>query len=359
MSPLSLFFLFCAPKVHAEEMPRTHQETPSIDEWMDSIPTLIIADQFCSGVLIDAYTIATAYHCVTSGQKIHIEWQDGTQEIAHTIATNPKSDLALIKRTESASHRPFLSIRSTDPKLGDTVFALGHPLAPLSIGKYADLLRWSVSKGIISNVGSQFIQTDTALNPGNSGGPLVDQQGNIIGIVSHKFLAENLSFVSSHSELSKLQQKRTPMHWFGGIWQLYPSFSIGLQQELLPSFDLNTSFVLRDRVHFHMKSRLYWNTLAQAKEKQDIYLYPFHTSLSGRIRFGHGAQCVALEAGGSLSYEQHIEYTEMLSQQMGYALGWVARISTGGISVRVEGIPDQSFLMLGFSIDSIGWRGVF
>ena len=356
MSPLSLLFFF---RSYAEEIPSIQSETPSIDTWMDSVPTLIIADQFCSGVLIDAHTIATAYHCVTSGQPIHIEWQDGTQEIAHTVATSPKSDLALIKRTENASQRPALTIRSTNPKRGETVFALGHPLAPLSTGKYADLLRWSVSKGIVSNVGSQFIQTDAPLNPGNSGGPLIDEQGHIIGIVSHKFSAENISFVSSHTELSNLQQNPTPMHWFGGTWHLYPSLSIGLQQELLSSVELNTSFVIRDRLHVHFKSRLYWNTLAQAQERQDIYLYPFHTSLSGRLRFGYGAQSVALEAGASLSYEQHIEYTDMLSQQMGYALGWVARISTGGVSVCVEGIPNQSFLMLGFSIDSIGWRGVF
>jgi serine protease Do len=98
---------------------------------------------------------------------------------ARLLGTHKQSDLALLKI--EATHLPAVPLRS-DLKVrqGELVFALGSP----------EGLRNSVSMGVISSVARQldsddpmvYIQTDAALNPGNSGGPLVDIDGNVVGI---------------------------------------------------------------------------------------------------------------------------------------------------------------------------------
>src|SRR5207245_2179166 len=104
-------------------------------------------------------------------------------------------DLALI-RTKSAECRPLMLDRSPSVKIADEVFAIGNPLG----------LTGTVTKGIISSVrraadGFELFQIDAALNPGNSGGPLVDRRGLVIGINTFKLKGfEGLNFAVSTAE---------------------------------------------------------------------------------------------------------------------------------------------------------------
>ena len=105
------------------------------------------------------------------------------------IGYNSKLDIALLKITPRDSSLEF--ILSKDVEIGEKVIAIGNPLG----------LSFSVSEGIVSakdrpgiNQMPGYIQTDAALNPGNSGGPLINDDGKVVGINNFKAQGENLGF---------------------------------------------------------------------------------------------------------------------------------------------------------------------
>jgi serine protease Do len=147
-----------------------------------------------SGVVVDpdGYIITNA-HVVEGAQRVRVilpapaeESLNEVQPIhagqileARVLGTHKQSDLALLK--VEATHLPALHLRNdVRVRQGELVFAIGSP----------EGLRDSVTMGIVSSVARQtdpddpmiYVQTDTALNPGNSGGPLVDVNGNVVGI---------------------------------------------------------------------------------------------------------------------------------------------------------------------------------
>ncbi len=141
-----------------------------------------------SGVVIDREgSILTSLHVVTNSVMITATFADGSESPAEIIATRPESDIAVL--------RPMIIPELVAPavlgnpaamNVGDEAYAVGHPL-----GLYA-----SMSSGVISGFGRTFrppnggqqleglIQIDAAVNPGNSGGPLLNRSGHVIGVVT-------------------------------------------------------------------------------------------------------------------------------------------------------------------------------
>ena len=139
-----------------------------------------------SGVIItsDGY-IVTNNHVVEGGQNIRVCLQDGSEYEATLIGTDSYSDLAVIKIDATGLPAATLGT-SSNMTVGDPVFAIGNPLGVLSS---------SVSQGIISGLdrtinvdghNMTLMQTDAAVNPGNSGGGLFNANGELIGIVNAK-----------------------------------------------------------------------------------------------------------------------------------------------------------------------------
>ena len=137
-----------------------------------------------SGVIVthDGY-ILTNNHVVDGTNKMEVELPDNRTFTAKVIGTDPATDLAVVKI--DASNLPTLVIGDSDAvKIGDQVLAIGNPLG---VGE-------TVTAGIISAKGRQtpdgsggyqdFLQTDAAINHGNSGGALVNMAGQLIGINS-------------------------------------------------------------------------------------------------------------------------------------------------------------------------------
>jgi len=134
-----------------------------------------------SGLIIDSSgVILTNNHVVEGGGEITVRLYDGREFRATHVATDPKTDLAVL-RIEGAKHLQAATLGDSDAaEVGDWVIALGHPFG----------LEGTVTAGIISAKGrgiglterGSFIQTDAAINPGNSGGPLVNLDGEVIGI---------------------------------------------------------------------------------------------------------------------------------------------------------------------------------
>ncbi|MFV0593652.1 MAG: Do family serine endopeptidase [Draconibacterium sp.] len=139
---------------------------------------------FGSGVILseDGY-IVTNNHVIEDAQKIKVILNDKREFDARLVGADPSTDLALLK--VDATDLPYLTYgNSENLKLGEWVLAVGNPFNLTS----------TVTAGIVSararNLGindddlsvESFIQTDAAVNPGNSGGALVNQQGNLVGI---------------------------------------------------------------------------------------------------------------------------------------------------------------------------------
>ena len=139
-----------------------------------------------SGVILtpDGY-IATNNHVVENSSKIEVILNDKRTYIAEVIGTDPETDLALLKIEES--DLPFLTFgNSDDVRIGEWVIAVGNPFNLTSTvtagivsakGRNINLLRQNTEYAI-----ENFIQTDAAVNPGNSGGALVNVRGELIGI---------------------------------------------------------------------------------------------------------------------------------------------------------------------------------
>jgi len=141
-----------------------------------------------SGVILtdDGYLV-TNYHVIEDASNIEVVMNDNQRYFAKLIGTDPSTDLALLKI--KAHNLPFIKYGNSDAlQLGEWVLAIGNPFD----------LNSTVTAGIISakarNIGilrdrnnlqvESFIQTDAAVNPGNSGGALVNLKGELIGINS-------------------------------------------------------------------------------------------------------------------------------------------------------------------------------
>jgi serine protease Do len=134
-----------------------------------------------SGFLIssDGY-ILTNNHMVEESQKIEVELTDGRKFTAKIIGTDPDSDVAVVK--VEAKDLPYLELANSDAlEVGEWVLAIGNPLG----------LSHTVTAGIVSAKGrsgfglanfENFIQTDAAINFGNSGGPLINLDAEVVGI---------------------------------------------------------------------------------------------------------------------------------------------------------------------------------
>jgi len=148
----------------------------NIDTVRQNVVTIFAGDGHGSGFFVDrAGHVLTNEHVVRTAEHVKVKLSSGRETIGTVIATDRRRDVALIKVEESASGLP---VRLDRPKIGSEVYAIGSPLD-------ADLSA-TVTRGIVSAYrqrdGLNFIQSDVSVLPGNSGGPLLDASGNIIGV---------------------------------------------------------------------------------------------------------------------------------------------------------------------------------
>jgi putative serine protease PepD len=137
-----------------------------------------------SGVIVtDTGTVLTAHHVVSGGGDISIVFADGTKTSGTIAASYPKIDIAAL----TPKKLPEVVVPATlggGVAVGSDVVAIGNPLG----------LRYSTTTGIVSGLDrttktkagsvSGLIQFDAAVNPGNSGGPLLNGAGQVVGIVT-------------------------------------------------------------------------------------------------------------------------------------------------------------------------------
>jgi S1-C subfamily serine protease len=137
-------------------------------------------------VIVEDGTILTNFHVISTAQRLEVTFFDGMESPAFVISTMPENDLAVIKPQKIPDDlQPATMGSSSNLQPGDEVVAVGFPFG---IGP-------SVSAGVVSGLNRSFkpegqmamkglIQFDAAANPGNSGGPLVNLSGEVVGIVT-------------------------------------------------------------------------------------------------------------------------------------------------------------------------------
>jgi putative serine protease PepD len=130
--------------------------------------------------------IVTNDHVVSGGDSIQVQFSDGRKASARVVGEDASSDIAVIRvSVPSSALRPLTFADSTKVQVGDGVVAIGSPFG----------LSGSVTTGVVSALGRSItapnrytitgvIQTDAPINHGNSGGPLLDTHGNVIGVNS-------------------------------------------------------------------------------------------------------------------------------------------------------------------------------
>ena len=174
-----------------------------------------------SGFLVDREGhVMTAAHVVQTADLVQVEFVDGNKVTAAVVASDPVKDVALIKLdTVPENIKPARLGDSDMVSVGEEVFVIGAPYGlshTLSVGHIS--ARHANDQGALGGVQAETFQTDAAINQGNSGGPMFNQRGEVIGVVSHirsqSGGSEGLGFaVTSNAARDALFENR--MAWSG------------------------------------------------------------------------------------------------------------------------------------------------
>jgi S1-C subfamily serine protease len=169
----------------------------------------VLSNSFGAGMLLEAndkgYLFATARHVIGVGvwglkdkHRAMLSLRSGIWAGAEVVARHTNLDLVLMWIPRHSGHADFVQ-PIAPAKEGETIYVIGHP----------EGLKYTLSTGIISRMENSTLQISAPVSPGNSGGPVYDQQGNLLGVVSstldksYQPNAENLNFAVSAQALLK------------------------------------------------------------------------------------------------------------------------------------------------------------
>ena len=216
------------------------------------VHVLVTGVSEASGVIIskDGY-ILTNQHVVVGAQDVTVSLFDGTKLSARVVGSDERVDLALLLVDAGRDLQPASLGDSDGLRAGDWVMAMGNPLG----------FEHSVTVGVISGKGrvlpssrfADFIQTDAAIYPGNSGGPLVDLAGEVIGINTAVIPDTNLGFavpINSAKEILRncWRAGETPQSKAGS---LRSTWSDGACDGFLQRLADSTAAAIRSAGHLH------------------------------------------------------------------------------------------------------------
>jgi S1-C subfamily serine protease len=158
-------------------------------------------------MLADLGMAATAWHVVQGATDVTVKFSDGEEfEVSGLIDKDEKRDLALIR--VKAFGRPVLKINTNNPEVGSRAYVIGAPQG----------LEFTISEGLVSQIqqieGMKQYQFSSPASPGNSGGPLLNDTGEVIGVVSWQLTnGQNLNFAIPSSYLLGLDKSLPTTPW--------------------------------------------------------------------------------------------------------------------------------------------------
>lgn len=178
-----------------------------------------------SGVIVSQEGhILTNHHVIAGMDEIRVQLNDGRIEPARLIGSDQRVDIAVLK-IQTGKIRPLPFGDSDNIRVGQMVFAVGNPFG----------LQESVTQGIISakgraisDTGPELLQTDAAVNPGNSGGPLLNLRGEIIGINSAIYsqtgswagISFSIPSNSARRTMEAVLENRPPARAYLGVYMM-------------------------------------------------------------------------------------------------------------------------------------------
>ncbi len=249
-APIPTFAPIPAGKTECEK--RIIQVYQNVSPAVVNITTKILAEDFFWGVVPEEGAgsgflwdreghIVTNYHVVEGAQSIQVSFGDQVSEPAKVIGVDPLNDLAVIKVEKVPTGvEPVKPGKISNVRVGETAIAIGNPFGQfgrtLTAGVVSALDRTiKTEQGVLRHA----IQTDAAINHGNSGGPLLDSSGRLIGVNSAIYSPSGTSagvgFAIPVSTVSRvvpvlIQKGHYPHPWLGAIgYDITPSLARALR----------------------------------------------------------------------------------------------------------------------------------
>jgi hypothetical protein len=270
--------------------------------------------------------LATAFHVIDLGRPVTALLSDGRRLPAQVVAVDPRHDLAILELPVGTG-LPVLVPAAGEPRVGDAVMAVGHPYARRRFEpRLQGLLAWSATQGIISARTRWLLQTDAAVNPGNSGGPLFDCQGHLLGVVSAKLRGEGIGFVVPAAQLTALatQIGLQPRYRGKVSFELEAALGFGLRPgSTFIGPVIGTHMVLRDRWTFGVRGDFLFGIVSgddRPVQGQTLTVDESRTRLNAELDLGYriqvGAGYLIPSLGGFVGSEDHRRSTLSLVPAM-------------------------------------------
>ncbi len=287
------FFLAVAWMAALGLRPSSLQAHSWVGVYKDQVDSVVVVlgQGVCAGSLVSEDLVLTAWHCVPYLRTVFVVLRNPEVRLrAQVIDRDRRHDLALLRLEKPVEGRKVLRLagRSSDSQEsslqeGDPVATIGHPLAISTrwlSGVLLDDRAYLISAGIVSKINEKNIISDLSLSPGNSGGPLLNQKGEMVGVASAKLVglaAGQIGYftpVEKATPLMENSEKKGPLPW----WWADNSQRLFLTLVLDPVLDelgrdlshwgLEWSLALRDRWRWSLgrtrwgssENMLYWRT---------------------------------------------------------------------------------------------------
>lgn len=233
--------------------------------------------------------MATAYHVVNEPGSIVAMLPDGTERKARVVSADARFDVALLELDGPVP--TGVPIEDRDPRtvtIGAPLAAIGHPYAHefLEARDEQGLFVWALTTGILSGRNGDLLLTDVAVNPGNSGGPVLDCDGRVVGVVSQH--RGTLGVAISVAHLQEIARTMTGRPFSFARWLGGSALDLGWDGRFGPAGSLTGpsigfSFVLASRIVFRA-GFTGLIALRQTTESSEVTT----STTGGRIREGVG-----------------------------------------------------------------------
>lgn len=191
VSPEPVSLELVPPEEVAQVAPRPDDST-RLERSFRSAVSVRAGRAFGAGVLIADGAVLTAYHVVEGEPSVRVRFDDSEWMDAAVVATDTPTDLAVLRLDGPSPHSAPPSRSATELRLAEALLSVGSPRE----------LGFSVQRGIVSRLERRFgdaryVQTDLPANPGSSGGPVFDEEGRLIGVMSFVLRdSEGIAFVT-------------------------------------------------------------------------------------------------------------------------------------------------------------------